>query len=1015
MISPTRCQATENFLVFHPYGNLRVRNVLKDFRDQSFFAQDFDPNKEEDFSFLWDVWYNTDWPETTRKRFLVVLNDLLDEKLPENVTVPDPNHYKCLKKIWKVWYTISSRNQSESEMLLCKSKLQRSELFVTSHETTIFPPHNSDEKITHAKAYSRAVNEITQYLMKRNAIGDLEDSVGRIIEQEFQAFYERGSCRLQNELETVCVNSSFLNPDTEQWEVHYSSCPFLGYLPLSQDQELITSVKDKILLPTCQKIMKDTVDSYRSRIADIEVFFHLEDALEFCFTNANKFDVIDCSSADRFGLANILNAASGRLSNNPGAVLFTRSTEWDNFAPTVELYVEHVLCCPLKMIPTIYGLQLNEHVELGSRYPPSFHFAATTNLSWQKAIPFQNIVMSPSSSLTDFLNKLAQKCFVGERFPKPSQVSSYKLAVLERHHYSPLTFHYIVSSMNQRLGGDHWIEDAHLLDIPAVFNMTRRTSEAWEKGLEILKITAEIPINSINEDAFKVLIQQLGLPTFRLVLMPCSVTTSYFIHGIVLKCTSINFSGSIESYVIDNFSLEMKEESEKIVATFLIASAHNLPEAYCVYVIDSMNHCPLLNFGSLKSMRTEKFHLPHPFSRPTPSPVVVPRPGASVMKVTSCIESENEFKLKIIFDCNENVSGLTISTDQVLPCKSAHQVTISLNTPTKLNSLTLSFPYPILVDEISAILYSTDRFIELVLKKGWWEPWPVEFQSNEEWKWNVDSLKPWENHASRSISRFGSTALDFHHRLQFNLDLKFNDPGNKTPSVIEPSQWNLRAEQLNEKEALQTLRRRFQSLLFNPTTPDLEYFFLKPTGSSNADWCIFVLIHKPLLTSPLGSPIRLLTVIDLQMAEILMDREQLNEETFTKEFKAIECVTRETGKIISVEPYELLLWNLILRLNSTKIVPSSEQTRHLASGMNGSWLFATFVSPLYVDAPVNPQDVRSQFSTNDSTSADEKCCGACKKVPQIPKRCSRCRSIVYCSVECQRSNWPQHKLLCKRK
>ncbi|EFX62616.1 hypothetical protein DAPPUDRAFT_120058 [Daphnia pulex] len=492
MISPTRCQATENFLVFHPYGNLRVRNVLKDFRDQSFFAQDFDPNKEEDFSFLWDVWYNTDWPETTRKRFLVVLNDLLDEKLPENVTVPDPNHYKCLKKIWKVWYTISSRNQSESEMLLCKSKLQRSELFVTSHETTIFPPHNSDEKITHAKAYSRAVNEITQYLMKRNAIGDLEDSVGRIIEQEFQAFYERGSCRLQNELETVCVNSSFLNPDTEQWEVHYSSCPFLGYLPLSQDQELITSVKDKILLPTCQKIMKDTVDSYRSRIADIEVFFHLEDALEFCFTNANKFDVIDCSSADRFGLANILNAASGRLSNNPGAVLFTRSTEWDNFAPTVELYVEH-------------------------------------------------------------------------------------------------------------------------------------------------------------------------------------------------------------------------------------------------------------------------------------------------------------------------------------------------------------------------------------------------------------------------------------------------------------------------------------------------------------------------------------------MAEILMDREQLNEETFTKEFKAIECVTRETGKIISVEPYELLLWNLILRLNSTKIVPSSEQTRHLASGMNGSWLFATFVSPLYVDAPVNPQDVRSQFSTNDSTSADEKCCGACKKVPQIPKRCSRCRSIVYCSVECQRSNWPQHKLLCKRK
>jgi hypothetical protein len=101
----------------------------------------------------------------------------------------------------------------------------------------------------------------------------------------------------------------------------------------------------------------------------------------------------------------------------------------------------------------------------------------------------------------------------------------------------------------------------------------------------------------------------------------------------------------------------MKEKSEKIVATFLIASDHNLPEVYCVYVIESVNHLPVLSFGSLKSMHTEKFHLPYPFSRPTPSPVVVPRPGESSIKVTSCIESENEFKLKIIFDCHQNVSG----------------------------------------------------------------------------------------------------------------------------------------------------------------------------------------------------------------------------------------------------------------------------------------------------------------------------------------------------------------------
>ncbi len=258
--------------------------------------------------------------------------------------------------------------------------------------------------------------------------------------------------------------------------------------------------------------------------------------------------------------------------------------------------------------------------------------------------------------------------------------------------------------------------------------------------------------------------------------------------------------------------------------------------------------------------------------------------------------------------------------------------------------------------------------------------------------------------------------MNFHLQSQFNWDFKFNDPGNKSPSVIEPSHWNLRAEQLNEKEALQSLRKRFSLLLLDQTEEDLEYFGIQTTGSSTTDWCIMVLIHKPLLTSPLGSLILLLTVIDKQMANILMEHKMLNEDTYAKECnRTIEYIAGKTGKIISVEPYELLLWNLILRLNSTKIVPSSEQTSHLHSGMNSSWLFATFMSPLYADAPVNPKgSTKALYFTKNSSIADGNCCGACRKVPQIPKCCSRCRSIVYCSVECQRSNWPQHKLQCKR-
>jgi hypothetical protein len=316
----------------------------------------------------------------------------------------------------------------------------------------------------------------------------------------------------------------------------------------------------------------------------------------------------------------------------------------------------------------------------------------------------------------------------------------------------------------------------------------------------------------------------------------------------------------------------------------------------------------------------------------------------------------------------------------------------------------LLFPYPILVPGLCGTLRLKNNFSELKLKKGWWELWPVEFQSNEEWKLNIDSLKPWENHASRSISEIGCTALDFHLNLQFNLDFKLNDPRPKDVSrVIEPSHWNLRAEQRNEKEALQSLRKRFSSLLHDK----LDFFGIQSPGSLTTHWCIMALIHKPLLTSPLGSPVLLLTVIDKQMANILKKQGKLNEETYTKEqSRTVKSMSGKLGKIFYVEPSELLLWNLILRLNSTKIVPGSEQTRLLPSGMNSSWLFATFMTPLYVDAPVYYNDVHT-------TTTDENCCGACKKVPQNPKRCGRCRSIVYCSDECQRSNWPQHKLLCK--
>jgi hypothetical protein len=71
------------------------------------------------------VWYNTDWAEITQKRFLSVLNDLLNGKLPENVHIPDSNHLQKLKKVWSSWHATASQNQLESELLMKKIHIER--------------------------------------------------------------------------------------------------------------------------------------------------------------------------------------------------------------------------------------------------------------------------------------------------------------------------------------------------------------------------------------------------------------------------------------------------------------------------------------------------------------------------------------------------------------------------------------------------------------------------------------------------------------------------------------------------------------------------------------------------------------------------------------------------------------------------------------------------------------------------------------------------------------------------
>ncbi len=345
-----------------------------------------------------------------------------------------------------------------------------------------------------------------------------------------------------------------------------------------------------------------------------------------------------------------------------------------------------------------------------------------------------------------------------------------------------------------------------------------------------------------------------------------------------------------------------------------------------------------------------------------------------------------------------------MSTDQEKPCESAHLVTLSLSQPDSMQPLVLSFPHPVLVDNIRATLHRKDRFVDLILTKATREPWPCEFRPIENSKFSVERFKPWEDKKKNSLA--------IHLSAQFNITFLMNNPSELMTS------------------ALNEVREIIKTLFVGTTVHGRELFAIQrrskssTKSSSSAEW--YVRAHLPIRTTPAGSPILILSVVDNRLAETLAESKKLDKEQSLADFTRIFAQRLNASENLLTtfmnSEEEVQLWRYVLRLNSTKMVPSAWQKKNLPLGENSPWL-ATFVVPLYNDSPVNKVGFELEKNNNAPVSikttargkVNEKgCCASCKKIPENLKRCSRCRAIDYCSVECQRAHWPQHKIVCSK-
>lgn len=86
---------------------------------------DFNVNNEIDLKYLWDVWYNLEWPKLTCDRFIKSVSELCDGHLPGNFVVMEDD-LKMLVHIWKSWIATASEMSQHQLKTIRKERLELS-------------------------------------------------------------------------------------------------------------------------------------------------------------------------------------------------------------------------------------------------------------------------------------------------------------------------------------------------------------------------------------------------------------------------------------------------------------------------------------------------------------------------------------------------------------------------------------------------------------------------------------------------------------------------------------------------------------------------------------------------------------------------------------------------------------------------------------------------------------------------------------------------------------------------
>ena len=468
--------------------------------------------------------------------------------------------------------------------------------------------------------------------------------------KEMEQYYTTGNSGPQDGSRAKCVNPTLLEAKTGKWCVRYDSCPFIGYAPLPLKELDQRGDRNWIAFEYCLAELKKLLIAVGRR-NDATFQFHSCDPLAFCYEESPlNFDIIDCSFwlADQVGIVNLLNAATRKL-RSAQSILFTKSTFWPFMAPDVVSYLQTALCCPLSLIPTIYGLRLIDNVELG----PDVFVSICINsvmpcirLRWKKAQPFEGVALAMSPLLEQCLERLKKLCFPVNVYSGDGWQNCGMFS------YSSLTFCYVLSDLIRREGLP--VTTMEAFPPPSFFRTSMEANRAWMEGRTVWRVNVCTKYEQIDQILLNEVWNKV-LPTFRLILAP---TLAFRVAGTSEDKFNELFT-STESHFIDNLGVIIKRkengEIDEVDISFLLDD-RNLLKTRSGAVVDYENRRVLFLLAPLETSRrrlkVEKFNKPYPYWNQGEESNVAsakssPADSSKKLMTISCQESQDAYTVGV--------------------------------------------------------------------------------------------------------------------------------------------------------------------------------------------------------------------------------------------------------------------------------------------------------------------------------------------------------------------------------